>query len=133
MHKTVLDVGNCAPDHAAIRQMLTDQFGAQVLQAHCANDTLELLASRQIDLVLVNRKLDQDYSDGLEIVRKIKSDARFSSVPVMLVTNFQDHQQLAMDVGALQGFGKLALQSPETHRRLAAVLVGSTQKPVAHT
>jgi|688.fasta_scaffold00010_70 CheY-like chemotaxis protein len=125
MPKTVLDVGNCEPDHASIRHLLTRHFGAQVLQAHGINDTLELLTKHQIDLVLVNRKLDQDYSDGLDVVRKIKAETQFSSVPVMLVTNYQEHQQLAIDAGAVQGFGKLALRSPETHSRLAAILVDS--------
>ena len=32
------------------------------------------LKSGQFDLVLVNRKLDADYSDGIEIIRQIKAD-----------------------------------------------------------
>ncbi|NTU77100.1 MAG: response regulator, partial [Alphaproteobacteria bacterium] len=44
MPKTVLDVGNCVPDHAAIRGMLQAKFGAAVLQSHGSDDTLAALA-----------------------------------------------------------------------------------------
>ena len=33
-----------------------------------------LCESEPFDLVLVNRKLDSDYSDGLEIIKQIKAD-----------------------------------------------------------
>jgi CheY-like chemotaxis protein len=122
MTKTVLDVGNCVPDHAAIQKMLTTSFGVQVVQAHNAKDTLETLRSRAIDLVLINRKLDEDYSDGIEILKLIKADPNLSSMPVMLVTNLEEYQQQAMAVGARRGFGKLALNSQATNALLAEVL-----------
>ncbi|HJS06423.1 MAG TPA: response regulator [Pirellulales bacterium] len=124
MTKRVLDVGNCVPDHSAIRRMLEDTFHVEVLQAHEAADTLAQLQSGQIDLVLVNRKLDQDYSDGLDIVRAIKSDPQQAAVPCMLITNYPEHQDEAMAAGALRGFGKKELRSPATIERLAAVLTG---------
>ena len=118
----VLDVGNCPPDHAAIKRMLIQHFGAEVVQTHGAHDTLEYLHEERFDLVLINRKLDQDYSDGVEILKLIKSDPKVADIPVMLVTNYQEHQRSAVAAGALHGFGKLELQSTETHERLAAIL-----------
>lgn len=122
MTKTVLDVGNCAPDHRAIKEMLTRNFGVQVIQAHSGTDTLEFLRSNPIDLVLINRKLDQDYSDGVEVLKLIKQDIDVASTPVMLITNHEEYQQQAVQMGALLGFGKLALHSEETRVHLAAVL-----------
>jgi CheY-like chemotaxis protein len=122
MSKTVLDVGNCGPDHSAIRKMLTSIFGVQVIQAHNATDTLETLRSQRIDLVLVNRKLDEDYSDGIEIIKLIKADPNFSTVPVMLVTNLEEYQDQAMAIGAKRGFGKLALSASATIALLGEVL-----------
>ncbi|MFO0901747.1 MAG: response regulator [Pirellulales bacterium] len=122
MPKTVLDVGNCVPDHAAIRGMLQANFGAAVLQAHGPDDTLAALAKGGIDLVLINRKLDQDYSDGIEILRLIKKEERYRRVPVMLITNYPDHQAAAVAEGAEYGFGKLELSKPETRERLSRVL-----------
>jgi len=123
MSATVLDVGNCGPDHAAIRSMLSSKFDVRVLQAHGSQDSLELLDSEAIDLVLINRKLDQDYSDGLEILKLIKADPRYASIPVMLVTNYQEAQEEAVQWGALPGFGKLSLTAEETWNRLSSVLL----------
>jgi response regulator RpfG family c-di-GMP phosphodiesterase len=123
MAKTVLDVGNCGPDHRAIKEMLTRNFAAQVIQAHAAEDTLEYLRSSPVDLVLINRKLDQDYSDGIEILKLIKQDPALSATPVMLVTNHEHYQSEAVQLGALEGFGKLALNSEVTRARLATVLL----------
>ena len=114
MTKTLLDCGNCGPDYNSIRQMITSNFDASVLQSHGSEDTLEILRKRKIDLVVVNRKLDRDYSDGLEVVKAIKADPEVCEVPVMLVTNYEEHQLAAIDAGCVRGFGKLALNDPGT-------------------
>ncbi|GAB5403309.1 MAG: response regulator [Aureliella sp.] len=120
----VIDVGNCPPDYAAIKRMLETRFQAKVEQAHSANDAVQLLKSAPADLVLINRKLDRDYSDGTEVLKQIKADPDTSSVPVMLVTNYAEHQQAAIQLGAIEGFGKLSLEAPETIARLSDVLQG---------
>ncbi len=114
MPKQVLDVGNCGPDHAAIRHLIESNFDAVVLSAQSTADALSVLKQQTIDLVLVNRKLDIDYSDGLKVIQSIKADDQVGEVPVMMVTNFEEHQVLAQQAGAERGFGKLALQEQET-------------------
>ena len=121
MH-TVLDIGNCSPDHAAIRALVEREFDARIVQAHGLDDALETLNHETVSLVMVNRKLDRDYSDGIEIIRQIKQDAQLKDVPVMLITNYPEHQEAAVSLGALPGFGKLALGTPETRAALAVVL-----------
>lgn len=118
MRKTVLDIGNCGPDHAAIAAMLRRWFDVELLQADAWQDAVVLMQSRPIDLVFVNRKLDIDYSDGMEIIRKMKADQQWSAIPVMLVTNYAEHQQVAVDAGAEMGFGKLQMSAEETRARL---------------
>jgi CheY-like chemotaxis protein len=122
MPKRVLDVGQCGPDHATIRSYLTRHFDCEIVQAHGADDTLAHLKSGEFHLVLVNRKLDADYSDGIEIIRKIKADAGIAHVPVMLVTNYPEHQEAAIAAGAVHGFGKREYEKPETRAKLATVL-----------
>src|SRR5437762_1058200 len=122
MAKRVLDVGNCVPDHAAIRGMLESQFHADVVQADGPDDALAALRKVPFDLVLVNRKLDQDYSDGLDVIKRIKADARLESIPCMLITNYPDQQQAAIAAGAEYGFGKKELYDPNTQERLAKFL-----------
>lgn len=126
MSKTVIDCGNCGPDYNAIRNLIQSQFDAVVLQSDALEDTLELLAQRSVDLITVNRKLDRDYSDGLEVIRGIKADPRFAEVPVMLITNYEEHQQTAIEAGAVRGFGKLAINDPATVKLLEPYL-GSSQ------
>jgi len=122
MTKRVLDVGNCVPDHAAIRGMLQRSFGAKVVQVDGPDDALAALRKEPFDLVVVNRKLDQDYSDGLDVIKAIKADAKLASVPCMLITNYPDQQQAAVAAGAEYGFGKKELHSAEAQARLAKFL-----------
>ncbi|WP_196784481.1 response regulator [Crateriforma conspicua] len=120
--KTLVDCGNCGPDFASIRQMVTRHFKVHVIQTHGTEDTLEVLKNRKVDLVTVNRKLDRDYTDGLDVIRQIKSDPDTHAVPVMLVSNYEEHQQTATETGAVPGFGKLALTDPATRSLLEPFL-----------
>ena len=122
MPKRVLNVGQCDPDHATICRYLTREFDVEIERARLPADTLSALRGGAFDLVLINRKLDEDYSDGIEILRAIKTDPALASVPVMLVTNYPEHQQAAVNAGAAYGFGKLEFAQPETRDRLAKFL-----------
>ena len=132
MSKTLLDCGNCGPDFNTIRQMVTSNFSASVIQSHSAQDTLEILRNRKIDLVTVNRKLDRDYTDGMEVIKTIKADPQVGSVPVMLVTNYEEHQQTAIEAGCVLGFGKLAVNEPETREALEPYLGAKKEQPANH-
>ena len=125
MAKRVLDVGQCGVDHGSIRRLVEGQFGAEVVQAHRLADAVERLKGEPFDLVLVNRKLDSDYSDGLEVLRAIKADDALSRTPVMLVSNYPEAQQAAVAAGAEPGFGKSELSSPTTREKLRPFLAGS--------
>jgi two-component system chemotaxis response regulator CheY len=74
------------------------------------------------DLVLVNRKLDIDYSDGMAIVRHLKTESRWSAIPVMLITNYPEYQAEAVAAGAVPGFGKQDLRASETLEKLGRIL-----------
>ena len=112
----------CSPDHAAISQFLGEHFDVTIDRAALPTEALEKLRSSSFDVVLVNRKLDADYSDGLEIVKSIKADPDLASMPVMLVSNFADAQTEAIQCGAEQGFGKSELDSPDVVKRLGKFL-----------
>ena len=122
MPKRVLDVGQCGFDHGAIRGLIEGEFGAEVVQSHGLNDALARLKNDRFDLVLVNRKLDADYSDGLAVVRAIKADASVAATPVMLVSNYPDAQETAIAAGAEPGFGKSELTLPATREKLRPFL-----------
>src|SRR5947209_2532469 len=101
--KRVLDVGQCSPDHASIRRLIEGNFEAEVVAAHGWDDARAQLERGDVALVLVNRKLDADYSDGLDIIKGLKADPQLAAVPVMLVTNYPEHQQAAVALGAEPG------------------------------
>jgi CheY-like chemotaxis protein len=120
--KRVLSVGQCSADHWSIRHLLEGDFQAEVVAAHSAVEALAQLRAGKFDLVLVNRVLDADGSAGLPIIQAIKSDDALSAVPVMLVTNYAEHQQQAVAAGAEQGFGKAELNSAAVRETLRGYL-----------
>lgn len=122
MPKRVLDIGNCGPDHMALKRLIERSFDASLDAADQWSDARRLLSEQPYDLVIVNRKLDVDYSDGMEIIRQIKADPQWAEVPVMLLSNFPEAQDEAVAAGALAGFGKSQLGAKATHQRLSEVL-----------
>ena len=122
MSKRVLDVGQCDADHASISRLILEGFDAEVVRAHSDVEVMGALSSDHFDLVLINRKMDRDHSDGIDIIHQIKSDPTVKDVAVMLVTNFADHQALAIEAGAIPGFGKAELRDSGTREKLASVL-----------
>jgi two-component SAPR family response regulator len=122
--KTVLSIGQCRPDSAAIAHFLKSHFDAEVLTADFPEQALASLDTHAVDLVLINRKLDADGSDGLEILKQVRSGSSKPEVPIMLVSNYPEWQQKAVEMGARYGFGKAELNRPETRERLAEILEG---------
>ena len=120
--RTVLSIGQCRPDNAAITHFLTSNFDVKVLETDLADDSLAALQSSSVDLILINRKLDADYSDGMEIMKLIKSNPQTEQIPVMLISNFPESQEQAVEAGATYGFGKAELSSPETVERVRDAL-----------
>jgi CheY-like chemotaxis protein len=126
MKDLVIDVGNCSYDHNSVKTMLTSWFEVEVAGTEGLADTLSLLRTSKPTLIVVNRKLDTDHSDGLEIIKTLKADPQYSSIPMMLISNFDDQQKLAVESGAVYGFGKRSLKDPETKARLMPILGHAT-------
>jgi two-component system chemotaxis response regulator CheY len=122
--KQVLSIGQCGADHGALARTLSRHFAATVVPAEDLNEALTQLRCGTFALVLVNRVLDANGSSGLEVIRRLKVEERLASVPVMLVSNYPDAQEQAVQAGAVPGFGKSALGRPEMLTCLRAYLVG---------
>jgi CheY-like chemotaxis protein len=120
--KRVLSVGQCFADHGNISHTLQRHFAAEVVGVDDGGDALARLRRESFALVLVNRRLDADGSSGLEVVKQIKADETLRPVPVMLVSNYEDAQNEAVEAGALPGFGKAALGQPHVLARLRPLL-----------
>lgn len=122
MTKRVVNVGQCGFDHASIAGVLKREFAAEVIAADGAQDAMAALGQGPCNLVLVNRQLDADGSDGLDVIRLLKADAKFSGIPVMLISNYPEYQETSVKAGAEPGFGKRDLASKETRAKLARFL-----------
>ena len=120
----VLDIGQCDYDHGRISDLLRTEFEAEVVRVHSATEALERLHNETFDLVLVNRVFDRTAEEGIDLIRKVKADAKTSDFPVMLVSNFPDSQAEAVAAGAIPGFGKAALGESATKERLEKYLGG---------
>jgi len=120
--KRVLSVGQCAADDWSISRFIRKHFDAEVATADSSSDAMEQLRAGVIDLVLVNRVFDADGTSGLEMIKQIQADADLRSIPVMLVSNYEEPQRQAVEMGAAPGFGKGALGHPQTIGRLKAFL-----------
>jgi CheY-like chemotaxis protein len=125
MTKRVLDVGNCGADHVSIRRFIEEHFDAQVARAQGWGDVQAELRQNAVDLILVNRVLDRCGSEGLGIIRRIKADPQFASIPCLLLSNYADYQEQAVRAGAEPGFGKADLRQPETLELLRRLLGGA--------
>ena len=91
-------------DSRAIRFILTNmlvELGYEVRQAANGKDALAAVEDDSgISLFLVDWNMPE--MNGLEFVRHIRSDARFASVPLMMVTTETETEQMvaALNAGA---------------------------------
>lgn len=122
MKKTALSVGNCAMDEANLRKVLAREFDADLVAVDSADQALAKLAAQSFDLVLINRVFDQDGGHGMDLIRRIKTDAKLQAHPVMLISNYPDFQNQAEQLGATPGVGKSTLSTKESLERLRVFL-----------
>ena len=120
MAKRALDIGNCGPDHGAIANMIRTNFGAEADHANAADDAWPLLEKNDYDLVMVNRHLDLDGSSGMHVIGQVQE--KYANLPMMLITNFAEHQDAAVAAGAVRGFGKNTIGSAATIELLSNYL-----------
>jgi CheY-like chemotaxis protein len=120
--RRVLSVGQCLADHTAISWTVRQHFDAEVVPADTAAEALDRGRRETFALVLVNRILDADGSSGLDVIEQLKADEALRPIPVMLVSNYPEPQREAVERGAVPGFGKGALDQPQTIARLKAFL-----------
>ena len=81
-----------------------------------------LLQGEPPALILVNRKLDIDGGDGMEIIGRLLKDDKSREIPVMLVSNYPQYQAEAGALGARPGFGKSELGTPASLDKLRPYL-----------
>jgi DNA-binding NtrC family response regulator len=124
MPTVVLSVGQCGFDDSRLSSLVRDTLGASMDRAHNADDARRKLAEKKYDLVLLNRIFDGDGQSGIAFVTEIRRQD--NPPPVILVSDYGDAQQAAVANGAMPGFGKSSLSSPQTAACLKKALSGVT-------
>ncbi|HTL30002.1 MAG TPA: hypothetical protein VL282_12305 [Tepidisphaeraceae bacterium] len=122
MSKKVALVGHCGPDSSYLRMAVSKALrDAKVVLADDDSDLTKLLADG-VDLLLFNRILDYGFKteEGVEVIRQLR--AEHPQVKMMLVSNYEDAQDAAVQAGALPGFGKREIGTPRVTQVLRDAL-----------
>ncbi|GJQ26464.1 MAG: hypothetical protein HBSAPP02_14960 [Phycisphaerae bacterium] len=119
----VLDVGNCDPDHGMIRGMLERNFRVAIDRVMFVDEAIEKMRSNQYDLVLFNRLIFEDGSEGIDLLHRAKSDPAVKRAPMMMISNFEKAQAKSVAAGGVMGFGKAVVDSPGTVALLSQYLL----------
>ena len=108
----ILDVGQCGFDGPRMSQLLREKLDATVDVAATGIEAARSLAEQKYDLALVNRVLAEDGESGVKLIQSLVKSG--CTTPLMLVSDHAAAQDQAVSFGAVRGFGKSALEEPET-------------------
>ena len=120
--KTIMSVGQCDPDHFMIAKFLNSNFECNIIRINSTDEAIDALLNLSVDYVLINRKLDIDYTDGILLIEKMKNDSRLKDIPVSIISNYPEFQEEAVKFGAIRGFGKAELSLTKTKEQVAKIL-----------
>lgn len=96
-NKTILVV----EDDESLKRMYSiklESSGAQVLSASDGEEIFTVLSAAKTnpDLILLDLMLPK--ANGFEVLRKIKSEEKWKDIPVIVLTNLEDHPEYIKQV-----------------------------------
>ncbi|MDP6433633.1 MAG: hypothetical protein QGI15_04870, partial [Candidatus Scalindua sp.] len=101
--------------------LIEKNFSAKVTREKLLKKTIGCLEKQDYDLVIINRVGAFDQEGGLQLIKEIKKDGRFNT-PLMMITNYKDQMDKAIECGAVPGYGKDKLYDKETVELLSEYL-----------
>lgn len=112
-------VGHCGPDSFALRSAVAGFIPGVKIEKLDSQKEFEAQVG-EFDLHLVNRVLDGAFPNesGIELIREHHA----GNPPMMLISNFPEALQTAVEAGGVMGFGKRAMRSDEARQALQAAL-----------
>jgi DNA-binding NarL/FixJ family response regulator len=120
MPHSVILVGHCGIDGPRLQREISAKLpNTDVVRCNSTAD-LDRHCEEGADLFLVNREPVGFDQDGLAIVRKVHEE--HPELKVMLVSDYPEAQEEAVKAGAMQGFGKSLMGSPELAEKVKAAL-----------
>lgn len=123
MLEQILLVGHCLPDTYVLKSKIQQLFPDVAVDSCTTQNDLQAKASAS-SLLLVNRVLDGvfDSNSGIELIGKLAQQP--DAPKMMLISNFPESQEQAVNAGALMGFGKLEIGSEQTEKKLRKAVQG---------
>ncbi|HVT89967.1 MAG TPA: hypothetical protein VHD56_14025 [Tepidisphaeraceae bacterium] len=122
MVRKVVLVGHCGADTSYLRIAVSG--AATDISVLSVDDESEL--KKEItggaSLLLINRQLDYGFStyEGIELISKLRAD--HPNLKTMLISNYPEAQAAAIAAGALPGFGKRQIGTPQVKEMIRAAL-----------
>ncbi|MEX0876363.1 MAG: hypothetical protein WD114_02795 [Phycisphaerales bacterium] len=116
-------VGHCGPDAYALQSAVKGAVpGSSVHRVNTKSELDKMMD--QWSLLLVNRVLDGDFGheSGIEFIRDMIGELGEKAPKAMLISNLPEALAEAEQVGAVPGFGKRAMRSPEAETALKNAL-----------
>jgi two-component system chemotaxis response regulator CheY len=122
MSKKVVLVGHCGPDSSYLRMAVSRAIKDSAVVMADDDTSLKKLIDDGADLLLVNRQLDYGFPtyDGVQLIQQLR--AEHPQLKTMLISNYPEAQQAAVNVGAAPGFGKAQIGRPEVGELLKSAL-----------
>jgi DNA-binding NarL/FixJ family response regulator len=109
MPHSVILVGHCGIDGPRLQREISSKLpGTDVVRVNSTAD-LQSQLEANADLFLVNREPVGFDNDGLAIIRQVRQE--HPDAKVMLVSDYPEFQEQAVQAGALKGFGKSEIGS----------------------
>jgi two-component system, chemotaxis family, chemotaxis protein CheY len=113
-------VGHCNIDGPRLEREFSNKLRDTEVTRVNNDDDLERASESNCAMLMINREPVGFDRDGLEIVRKLKES--HPDLRVMLVSDYEDAQAEAQQLGALPGFGKSEIGSDKLIRRIEDAL-----------
>lgn len=102
--KKILVIEDNVPLQAAYRDILT-RAGYSVIDATIGEQGLNRAHAEQPDLVILDVLLPGGI-DGFEVLERLKKDVLTKSIPVIMMTNLEEHLSTSLEKGAVWYFVK---------------------------
>lgn len=122
MTKKVVLVGHCGADSAYLRIAVGGVVKGATVVSVDEETTLNEVLATGAHLLLVNRQIDYGFPtyEGVELIRSLKGAN--PDLKMMLVSNFEEAQEAAIQAGALPGFGKREIGTDKVKDLLRSAL-----------
>jgi CheY-like chemotaxis protein len=90
---TILIVEDSITNVMLLKGILENENYSNILTAHNGKESLKIIASEEIDLILLDIMMPQNLS-GIDVLKKLKSEEKTASIPVVVISAINSREQI---------------------------------------